>query len=70
MFRICLRYGGSVKRNNCCCICNFGLLFDLDNPLVECVDAAITALTDSGELAAIEEQWLSTDAGIPVIAVE
>jgi polar amino acid transport system substrate-binding protein len=49
---------------------DFGLLFDLDNPLVECVDAALAALKDSGELAAIETEWMSTDAGIPVIAVE
>jgi polar amino acid transport system substrate-binding protein len=49
---------------------DFGLLFDLDNPLVECVDAALDALDDSGELAAIEEQWLSTDVDVPVIAVD
>lgn len=48
---------------------DFGLLFDLDNPLVECVDAALDALEASGELAAIEEQWLSSDVDVPVIAV-
>jgi polar amino acid transport system substrate-binding protein len=49
---------------------DFGLLFDLDNPLVECVDAALDALDDSGELAAIEQEWLSTDVDVPVIAVD
>ncbi|WP_170464931.1 ABC transporter substrate-binding protein [Ruegeria arenilitoris] len=45
----------------------FGLLMEQGNPLKECVDAAITELTESGELAAIEAQWLSEATGVPVI---
>ena len=48
----------------------FGLVFDLDNPLVECVNTALAALKDGGELAAIEKQWLSDKTGAPVIATE
>ena len=48
----------------------FGLLFDLDNPLVECVNAALASLRDSGELAAIEQTWLADKTNAPVIATE
>ena len=48
----------------------FGLVFDLENPLVECVNTALAALKDGGELAAIEKQWLSDKTGAPVIATE
>ncbi len=46
---------------------NFGLLMEEGNPLKECVDAAITELTESGELAAIEARWLAEATGVPVI---
>ncbi len=45
----------------------FGLLFEEGNPLKECVDAALTALTEDGTLAAIEAEWLSETTGVPVI---
>lgn len=45
----------------------FGLLMEDGNPLRECVDAAITELVESGELAAIETQWLQDATGVPVI---
>ncbi|MEM9477873.1 MAG: ABC transporter substrate-binding protein [Pseudomonadota bacterium] len=45
----------------------FGLLMEDGSALKECVDAAITELTDSGELAAIEAQWLQEATGVPVI---
>ena len=45
----------------------FGLLMEEGNPLKECVDAAITELTESGELAAIEAKWLAEATGVPVI---
>lgn len=45
----------------------FGLLMEDGNPLKECVDAAISELVESGELAAIETQWLSEATGVPVI---
>jgi polar amino acid transport system substrate-binding protein len=43
----------------------FGLLFEKGNPLVSCVNTAITALTSSGELAKITDQWLAASAGAP-----
>lgn len=45
----------------------FGLLMEDGNPLKECVDAAISALEESGKLAAIEKQWLAEATGVPVI---
>jgi len=45
----------------------FGLLMEDGNPLKACVDEAITSLTESGELAAIEAQWLQDATGVPVI---
>lgn len=45
----------------------FGLLMEEGNALRDCVDAAITELTESGELAAIEAQWLQDATGVPVI---
>ncbi len=45
----------------------FGLLMEEGSPLKECVDAAITELTDSGALAAIEAEWLQEATGVPVI---
>ena len=45
----------------------FGLLMEEGNPLKSCVDAALSALTESGELAAIEAQWLAEATGVPVI---
>ena len=47
----------------------FGLLFDKDSPLVECANLALAALTESGELATIEQTWMSDNAGAPVISV-
>jgi polar amino acid transport system substrate-binding protein len=48
----------------------FGLVFEKDSPLAGCVDAAIAALTESGELAAITEQWMSAETGAPIIPVD
>ncbi len=45
----------------------FGLLMEEGSALKECVDAALTELTESGELAAIEAKWLSEATGVPVI---
>ena len=45
----------------------FGMLFDLDNPLVDCVNIALSTLKDSGSLDEITAKWLSTEADIPVI---
>ncbi|MBU3703153.1 MAG: amino acid ABC transporter substrate-binding protein [Ilumatobacteraceae bacterium] len=48
----------------------FGMVFDLDNPLVECVNTALALLKENDLLAAIETQWLSAKTGAPVIATE
>lgn len=45
----------------------FGLLFEKGNPLKACADAAITALTESGELAALEAKWLAEATGVPIV---
>jgi len=47
----------------------FGMVFDLDSPLVDCVNVALTALKDSGELATIEQTWLSDKTSAPVISL-
>lgn len=36
----------------------FGAVLDLDNPLVDCVNQGIAALTDDGTLADLQKQWL------------
>lgn len=48
---------------------DYGMLFEKDNPLVECVNEALSTLQDSGELAAITQQWMADFADAPVIEV-
>src|SRR5439155_14001557 len=43
----------------------FGLLFQKGNPLVTCVNQALTALKSSGELQKITDRWLSQVGGAP-----
>jgi len=45
----------------------FGMVFDLDNPLVDCVNTALAQLRQVGTLDAIEQQWLSDNITAPVI---
>ena len=45
----------------------FGMLFEKGNPLVECVNAALAELRDSGQLDEIEAQWLSDAVGVPTL---
>ena len=47
----------------------FGLVFDLGNPLVECVNIALQTLKDDGTLAEIEKTWLSDKTNAPVISL-
>jgi len=49
---------------------NFGLVFDLDNPLVTCVNEALASLKESGKLAGIENEWLSGYTGAPIISLD
>ncbi|MGB9346162.1 MAG: ABC transporter substrate-binding protein [Ilumatobacteraceae bacterium] len=48
----------------------FGFVLEKDNPLTACIDAAITTITDNGELDAITQEWLADFTGAPVITVE
>ena len=45
----------------------FGLLFEEDSPLVDCVNEAITALKEDGTLEQIQQEWLSDAVSAPVI---
>lgn len=45
----------------------FGMVFDLDSPLVSCVNTALAAIKESGSLAEITNTWLSSKAEIPLI---
>ncbi|WP_341229631.1 ABC transporter substrate-binding protein [Nocardioides salarius] len=43
----------------------FGMLFEKGSELVPCVDAALQAMEADGELADIEQEWLSDVVGVP-----
>ena len=43
----------------------FGILFEKGSELVPCVDEALAALEESGELADIEQEWLSDVVDVP-----
>ena len=47
----------------------FGLVLDKGNQLLGCVDKAIAALKESGELDTITKTWLADKTSAPVIAV-
>ncbi len=47
-----------------------GFVLEKDSALTGCVDAAITTITDSGELEEIRVTWLADNAGTPVISTE
>ena len=50
---------------------DFGMLFDLNSPLVECVNVALESMRNlTSELASIEETWLSSYTGAPVISLD
>jgi len=46
----------------------FGLLFEQDNPLVDCVDAALDTLEQDGTLAQLEQRWLADVANAPELS--
>lgn len=46
----------------------FGLLLAKDSPLTECVDLALTAMKESGELEAITTEWMADYTEAPVIS--
>ena len=49
---------------------SLGMVFEKDNPLVECVNTALAALRESGELEAITTEWMVTDDVAPVIPID
>jgi polar amino acid transport system substrate-binding protein len=46
---------------------HFGMVFEHGSPLVDCVNAALARLKDSGRLAEIQQEWLSDKASAPVL---
>ena len=49
---------------------DWGLLFEQDNPLVECVDYALLRLRESGELDEITTTWMEEATEVPVFDLE
>jgi polar amino acid transport system substrate-binding protein len=47
----------------------FGLLLEKDSPLVDCVNDALAALTESGELEAITTEWMADYTEAPIITL-
>jgi len=45
----------------------FSLVLEQDSPLTDCVNEAIASLQESGELEAITQEWMSDNAGAPVL---
>jgi len=45
----------------------FGLLLEKDSKLTSCVDEAVSALTEDGTLADLEQEWLSSSQDVPVL---
>jgi polar amino acid transport system substrate-binding protein len=45
----------------------FGMLFQKDNPLVDCVNLALANMKSDGTLDAIEQKWLSQTVNVPVL---
>ncbi|MBM3666825.1 MAG: amino acid ABC transporter substrate-binding protein, partial [Actinobacteria bacterium] len=45
----------------------WGALLEKDSALTACVSAAVDELRDSGELAEIEQEWISDKANAPVL---
>jgi polar amino acid transport system substrate-binding protein len=46
---------------------HFSLVLEQDSPLTDCVNQAIATLRDSGELDDITQEWMSDNAGAPVL---
>jgi len=46
---------------------HFGMVFAKGNPLVACVNKALTSLKATGALKKIQQQWLAKATGAPVL---
>ena len=49
---------------------DWGLMFEQDNPLVECVDYALLRLRESGELEEITTTWMEEATEVPTFDLE
>ncbi len=45
----------------------FSVVLEQDSSLTDCVNQAIAALTDSGDLEAITQEWMSENVDVPVL---
>jgi polar amino acid transport system substrate-binding protein len=45
----------------------FGMLFQKNNPLADCVDRALASMKRDGTLESIEQKWLSQTVNVPVL---
>lgn len=45
----------------------FGLLLQKDSKLTSCVNEAVSALTEDGTFADLEQEWLATSQDVPVL---
>lgn len=45
----------------------FGMLFEQDNPLVECVNDALAEIRSDGTLDALQDQWLKDYLDVPTL---
>jgi polar amino acid transport system substrate-binding protein len=46
---------------------HYGLLFEKGNPIVSCINTAITTLKASGALSTLQHKWLGIYTNVPVI---
>jgi polar amino acid transport system substrate-binding protein len=46
---------------------HFGLVFEKGNPLVRCVNQALTTLSDDGTLKRLQQKWLAKATGAPIL---
>ena len=46
---------------------HFSLVLEQDSPLTDCVNEALGALRDGGQLDSITQEWMSENAGAPVL---
>lgn len=44
-----------------------GMLFETDSPLIPCVNQALAAVKDSGDLDALQEEWLANGGDTPTL---
>jgi polar amino acid transport system substrate-binding protein len=53
---------GQIKTNE-----PFGMLFEEDNPMVDCVNQVLAEIKDDGTLQELQDKWLQDYLGVPVL---